>query len=307
VSLLQSFGFTAQVVSRWAPPRLITIPAILVLAALASVVFFNEVESLLRWELRRRKVGGFVELARHRTRLLSSFVAINIFFWFADPTLGLWAGAGGQLVRSLVLIVSAVWLARGWTRNADIYRRELLSISLRKQLKPFEAQLLKVLEGRSLQDLTASEVFLLARVLPEQQKQLAAIIYRNVLEDMFRSGRLDNASALPYLRELRDSLNLDEEEHHSAVQELAMREPHLMANTAKQQLTEDLRTQAAKESVADLFDVVNGAFASSLDGLTERQRRSLERIRLMSGLDDAEWSGILESFVSGAPAQSPLP
>lgn len=299
--LLRAFAITEQIVSRWAPPRLITIPALLVLAALASVVFFNEVESLLCWELRRRHVSGYVDLARHRTRLVSSFVAINIFFWFADPTLGLWSGIGGQLVRSLVLVVTAVWLARGWSRNGDIYRRELLSISLRKQLKPFEAQLLDALDGRSLQELTASEVFLLARVLPGQQKQLAASIYRNVLEDMFRSGRLDVASALTYLQELRHSLGVDEHEHDLAVQELAMHDPRLMANTAKQQWSESLRMQAAKEAVSDLLDAGDGDSFLSLDSLTDRQRQSLLRIRLMTGLDDYEWSTMLKPFVKELP------
>ena len=297
---------SVNVLSRWAPPRLISIPALLIFAALVSVVLFNEIEALLLWDLRRRKVAGAVELSRHRTRLLSSFLAINIFFWFADPTLGLWGGSGGQLLRSLVLVVSAAWLLRGWKRTADVYRRELLSISLRKQLQPYESQLRSALDGRSLSDLTASEVFLLARVLPEQHKQVAAAIYRNVLEDLFRSGRLDSASALLYLQELRDSLNLDEQEHHAAMRELALREPHLIVHSAKQQLAEDLRSRAAKEAVADLLDVGSPAGPSSLDGLTARQRQRLEGIRRMSGLDDDEWSGLLASFAGDNPGQSPM-
>lgn len=303
--LLPTFAAT-DVLSRWAPPRLVSIPALLILAALVSVVLFNEIEAFLLWDLRRREVGGAAELSRHRTRLLSSFIAINIFFWFADPTLGLWGGSGGQLLRSLVLVVSAAWLVRGWSRDADVYRRELLSISLRKQLQPFESQLSSALDGRSLSDLTPSEVFLLARVLPEQQRQLAATIYRNVLGDMFRSGRLDSASALLYLQELRDSLNLDEEEHHFAMRELALLEPHLMTQSAKQQLAEDLRAQAAKQAVADLLDVGSPAGSSALDGLTARQRQRLERIRRLSGLDDDEWSGLLDSFFGDRPGHSPM-
>lgn len=295
-----------EVVSRWAPPRLISIPAILVLAALISVVLFNEIEAFLCWELRRRKVYGARELARHRTRLLSSFAAINIFFWFADPTLGLWAGVGGQLLRSLVLVVSAVWLARGWMRSADLYRRELLSVSLRKQLRPFEPQLVGALEGRSLADLTPSEVFLLARVLPDQQKQLASTMYGGVLEELFRSGRVDGASALIYFRELRDSLGLDDQAHHAAMQELARREPQLVNGTANHQLAEDLRVQAAKEAVADVLDAGRPTDLSFFDGLSSRQREQLERIRCMSGLDDDAWSDLLSCFSVENADQLPL-
>lgn len=304
--VLLLLGQAADVSSRWAPPRLISIPALLVLAALASVVLFSEIEGLLYRGLSRRDVSGAADLAQQRTRLLSSFVAINVFFWFADPTLGLWAGSGGQLVRSLVLVCSAIWVARGWKRSADIYRRETLGISLRKQLQPFEDQLKPALDGRSLSELMPSEVFLLARVLPGQERRMASDVYRNVLEDLLRAGRLDSASALLYLQDLRDSLNLGDQEHHAAMRDLLAREPHLMALSPQQQQALDLRMAAAKEALADLIDLGSHSGPLQVESLTPRQRQRLERTRRNSGLDDEQWADLLAAFGANSGVPSPL-
>lgn len=67
--------------------------------------------------------------------MLATFLAVNIFFWFADPSLGIAGGKGRQLIRSLVLIASGMWLYRGWFRDRTTYTRESTSASLRKQLE----------------------------------------------------------------------------------------------------------------------------------------------------------------------------
>lgn len=133
--------FAQIVLKHWAPSRLVAIPALLVLVAQLSVVLFRELEHLqCRW-LVGHEVPDAEEMAAQRTRLLASFLAVNLFFWFADPALGLAGGVGGQLVRSLVLVASSAWLARGWRRSSDLYRRESLSVSLRRQLQSLEPQL----------------------------------------------------------------------------------------------------------------------------------------------------------------------
>ncbi|MCP9903752.1 hypothetical protein KBY72_11895 [Cyanobium sp. BA5m-21] len=244
-------------------------------------------------------------MAIQRTRLLASFLAINSFFWFADPTLGLAGGVGGQLVRSLMLVVTAAWLARGWRRSSDDYRRESLSVSLRRQLEPLEPQLQAALDGRSLAQLSAAEVFTLAKALPAHLRTNTLTIYRNVLEDMFSSGRLDRASAFLQLEELRGVLGLQEADHHEALRELALRDPGLLELDARQRQARDLRQAAATDAVADLLDLGTGSPAQ-FDALTPRQRQRLERLRQESGLDDAAWATVLAAFDPLASLRSPL-
>jgi hypothetical protein len=291
--------------NRWAPPRLVTIPALLVLAGLGSVVLFGELEQLQRRWLLYRRFPLADEMATQRTRLLASFAAINFFFWFADPTLGLAGGIGGQVVRSLVLVVSAAWLARSWRRSPDLYRRESLSVSLRRQLEPLVPQLQEALDGRSLEQLTPTEVFTLAKVLPVHLRQNNLAIYRNVLNDLFSTGRLDRASSFLQLEELRSVLGLKDEDHHEAVRELALRDPALLQLDASQRQARDLREAAATEAVADLLDAGLGA-GGGIEALTPRQRQRLERIRQQSGLEDGAWAQVLGAFAPASEQASPL-
>jgi hypothetical protein len=286
-------------------PRLVSVPALLVFAGLLSFLLFREIERLQRRWLSAQGYSLAADMAIQRTRLLASFLAINSFFWFADPTLGLAGGVGGQLVRSLMLVVTAAWLARGWRRSPDDYRRESLSVSLRRQLEPLEPQLQAALDGRSLVQLSAAEVFTLAKALPAHLRTNTLTIYRNVLEDMFSSGRLDRASAFLQLEELRGVLGLQEADHHEALRELALRDPGLLELDARQRQARDLRQAAATEAVADLLDLGSGSPAQ-LDALTPRQRQRLERLRQQSGLEDAAWAAVLAAFDPSASLRSPL-
>jgi len=67
--------------------------------------------------------------------LLAMFLAVNIFSWFADPSLGMAGGKGGQLIRSLVPIARGMGLYCAWFRDRTTYTRESTSASLRKQLE----------------------------------------------------------------------------------------------------------------------------------------------------------------------------
>jgi len=276
-------------------PRLITLPALLVLGGFLSVALFEGLERWFQGRLEPLLLERAKELARQRTRLLATFLAVNIFFWFADPSLGLMGPKGGQLIRSLVLIVSGMWLYRGWFRDRAAYTRESTSTSLRKQLEKLLPQLGDVLEGRSLRELSPSEVFTLAKVLPSQISQTKRGIYREVLSDLFGSGRLDRAAALVQLEELRQSLDLKEEDHHAAVRELAVSDPRILQLDYRQREIRSLRQEAASEEIEDLLEAsgILDLSAALADG---DHRERLERIRREFVLDEASWSELLAHF-----------
>ncbi|MGB7563480.1 MAG: hypothetical protein WBM08_01890 [Prochlorococcaceae cyanobacterium] len=257
LALIVTHGLLGAMASRaltpWEPPRLISIPLLLVLAGVTSFVLLRELEVLIRNRLITTGLSEAADLARQRTRSLASFLAINIFFWFADPTLGLFAGIGGQIVRSLVLVVSAMALARTWNRSAGTYRRESTSASLRKQLQPLLPQLREALDGRSLEELSPSEVFTLAKVLPAHLKHNNLNLYRQVLEDLWRSSRLDLATSLGQLEELRQALGLQEGDHHTVIRELTGSDPSLLQFLPHPTGALDREVVSAQVALADVF------------------------------------------------------
>jgi hypothetical protein len=75
-------------------PRLLVIPLVISVAAWLSVLFWRWLEGVLRRRGSREGLPAARERAVLHTRLLASFVAINLFFWFVDPLQGL-AGPWG--------------------------------------------------------------------------------------------------------------------------------------------------------------------------------------------------------------------
>ena len=279
-------------------PRLISLPALLVLAGFMTVAIFGVVEQFLQRRFRLAMNGERSrELARHRTRLLASFLAVNGFFWFADPSLGALSGLTGQLIRSVVLGVSGMWFYRGWYRERSAYKRESTSNSLRKQLAKILPDLEQHLEGRSLADLSVNEVYTLVKVLPAQVGKAKRQIYGSVLEDLFNSGRLERAESLVQLEELRHSLGLVDEDHYAAIRQFAIGDPRILDLDRIQLDSSSLRQQAASQALDDLLRG-SGNPQSVLDN--PRQQEHLERIRRQFGLDDLSWNRILAQFGPGS-------
>lgn len=279
----------------WLPwPRLLAVPLLLVAAAWLSVGLFRVIEAMLN----RHYVGlGRAEsatLATSRTRLLASGLAVNIFFWFADPSQGMLGPHGAQLLRSLVLAASAVWLYRGWGRDPATYRRESTSESLRRQLRE-RPGLEEALDGRSLEQLSPQEVFTLAKALPALDRQQAQEIYRDVLADMLRTGRLERPQLLLQLQDLRDSLGLADQDHHEAVHLLSQDQPELLRGDRSQRQSDDLRREAVAAALEDLMATA-GVEVLDPAALRPALQQRLERLRAGCGLGSEAWQDMLASY-----------
>ena len=292
-----------SVLTTW--PRLIAIPLLLVAWGMGSFLILASLERLLMLSLSHAGHRHAVELARQRTRLIATFLAINLFFRFSDPSLGAFGGLLGRALRYGLLGLTAIWLALQWNRSSSLYRREATSASLRKQLNPFLPQLEEALDGRILDDLSPDEVFILAKGLPAQVRYSSLTIYRNVLGDLFRSGRLDRAASFRQLEELRKVLTLREEDHYAAIRELAVLDPALLHLDARQRQARDVRESAASEAIADLLHAIVGTVPKLADVLP-LYRRQLEKIRRQSGLDEDGWTSVLTAFLTEGGPVLPL-
>ena len=291
-----------QLVSRaWQPlphlgplPRLVAIPLAITAAAWLSVAFWRWLEGVLRRRGSREGLPAAGERAVLRTRLLASFVAINLFFWFVDPLQGLLGPTGGQLVRSLVLLLTSLGLYRAWGRDPATYRRESTSDSLRRQLRDLPG-LEPALDGRSLDALSPQEVFTLVKAMPAVGELQARRVYGEVLVDLLRSGRLDQAQSLLDLQELRQSLQLDDDDHHAVIDLLAKEHPELQGKNRFERQSEELRREVAQANLED-FLLRHGFTVVDAPALKPRQRQELERLQLASGLSEQAWGAVLQGF-----------
>ena len=292
----RAFDLWPRADASWGLPRLLAIPAMLSAAGAGSVALFGGLENwLAAWLASDHSPERAVAMARSRTRLLATFLAVNLFFWFADPSLGIADGKVGQLIRSVVLIASAIWLHRSWLRDPAAYRRESASASLRGQLHKRYPNLENHLDGRTLEELTPGEVFTLAKALPAQLAATNQALYRDVLADLFRTGRQGRAASAVQLEELRNALGLAEADHHAAIRDLAVEDPQLMELDARQRVSRNLREDAAAEAIHDLMQLAGepDLRPAALDG---PQAQRLEMIRQDSGLEEEAWQALLLCF-----------
>lgn len=279
----------------WLPiPRLLLVPLLLSAAAALSVVLFQGLEKLLRTRYGRRGQSEAREQAIQHSRLIASFTALNIFFWFADPLQGTLGPQGGQLLRSLVLVASAIALFRSWGRDQATYRRESTSESLRRQLRDLPG-LDAALDGRTLEALSPQEVFTLVKAMPALGRNQGRHVYGEVMAEMLRTGRLERVKAHRELQELRQTLKLDDEDHHAVVRQLASEQPNLLEHDHLQRQAEDLRMEAAYEAIEDLM-LLAGQKVLDPSALAPDLQKRLERLRLESELQDEAWQDALDHF-----------
>lgn len=284
-----------QPIELWLPiPALVAVPIGLSLGAAISVALFRWLEGQMQLQYERHGRREAKALATSRCRLIASFLAINSFFWFVDPSQGALGSNGGQIIRSVVLAISGIWIFRGWQRDQATYRRESTSESLRKQLHNLPA-LQQALDGRSLEELSPQEVFTLAKALPAAGLQQARNIYRGVIADMLRSGRLERASSLLQLQDLRHTLQLEDQDHHEAIRLLAEEEPNLLKLDARQRQINDLRQEAVTEAIEELLATA-GLQVLDLVGMNESLKQRLEQIRQGCGLSEEIWQSALAKF-----------
>ena len=280
-------------------PRILAIPALLSAGGVASERLFDQIERLQRHQLRAAAPELAKERAIHRTRLLATFAAINIYFYFKRNLFDSGDSLGWVELQLLIVAISSVWLYRSWDRDRSLYERENTSTSLRKRLAKLGAKLQPLLAGRQLEDLSPGEVFVLANALPVQETSQRQSIYLDVLRDLLSSGRLDRTASLKTLADLRTSLRLADADHQSALEILTSEDPRLTSLSPEDLAGLNLCRNAAAQEIEDLL-LLSGSTVLHLDRLDAYGRGRLNRIQIESGLDDDSWAQLLNEFGPGS-------
>jgi len=280
-------------------PRILAIPALLSAGGVASERLFHQIERLQQHQLRAAGPEAAKERAIHRTRLLATFAAINIYFYFKRNLFDSGDSLGWVELQLLIVAISSVWLYRSWDRDRSLYERENTSTSLRKRLAKLGAKLQPLLAGRQLEDLSPGEVFVLANALPVQETSQRQSIYLDVLRDLLSSGRLDRTASLKTLADLRISLRLADADHQSALEILTSEDARLTSLSPEDLAGLSLCRNAAAQEIEDLL-LLSGSTVLHLEGLDAYGRGRLERIQRESGLDEASWAALLSNFGPGS-------
>ena len=278
-------------------PRLIAVPVLLSAAGFASAWLHRRAEACCQ-RYRRSHRPEPEQRARQHVRLLWSWIAINLFFWFANPLQGLFGVTGHHLLRSALLLITGLGLARSWSRTQGTYRRENSSTSLRRQLRPCLAwrRPSTALPGGPP---TGGGVHPGEGHPGHRRSQRTTHLQRRDARHA-GTGRLSQASALVELDDLRNSLNLSREDHHAVLALLQRSAGPRLDGSLMEQEASELRCAAARERIEELMRV-SGLEVIDRNALSAATETALERLRQNSGLSDDAWENCLESV---GPASS---
>ena len=213
-------------------PKLIAVP--LTLAVFSTVTYFLglRLEKSYRHYRQRGKKPLPIEQLRHHTFSVATFIAFNsLFFLGVAPTLGWLPGMIRNLTTWSAIVISSLWLAKAWNRNAEKYTRERNGYLLRRQLKKLTVNFSKYLDGRSLEDLNPDELNALALVMPNFTSQYRIKIYGGMVGDALEQKSVSVASSLREFQSLRQQLGINEQEHFTILERLREQKPQLFSQT----------------------------------------------------------------------------
>ena len=209
-------------------PKLLAAPLTIGVFILATYLIGRALESAYNAYSRRKGRTLTQEQLLHRTFSVATFLTINTFYMFGGrPNLNLLPSWLLTLFDIAVIVLSSFWLWRTLGRTALEYRREGLAEGLRRGLSRLNFDFAKLLEGRSLEDLSASETYVLAKTLPGITREQRYRVYKDALRDALRSGYAD-ASSMATIQDLRQNLELSEQEHAQAMMELGIEDSGLL-------------------------------------------------------------------------------
>jgi CRP-like cAMP-binding protein len=279
-------------------PKVIAAP--LYFAVCIPIVYwlFAFIESgIARFAIRRGKILSKPKL-RHRMLTVCAFLAFNLFYVFSGrPTILLMPSWAIKLIDALIVFVSVTWLIRSLARDPELYSRERLARSLRDQLVRMGFRSEDMLEGRPIDRLSADEVYVLAKTLPNFTAPQKRAAYRAILAEALETGHTKSAESLETLTHLRGELGISEADHHAITEALGVHDPLLLDPEAGRSVEHRLRRENYRRFLVDLAEQGLAAGATPEAYLASPQALSaMEPVRALYGVSDDEHARIIRDI-----------
>jgi len=235
-------------------PKLVAVPLVLGTTTAIAYLLGQWIEARVKARQHRRNPTLNPDLIRHRIFALCTFGIFNFFFFFAGrPLLRLTPLWLQFAFDGAILFLSTLWLQQAWRRSPALYSRENLASRFRKQLEKLELDVAAFLDGRSLDDLDANEVYVLAKVLPGFTRDKRHEAYKGVVREALEEGYVNSSNSLDVLAQMRRELGLSDDEHREVLEELGIEDPELLNPSRQRSLENQIRLSGYQKSLARLM------------------------------------------------------
>ena len=231
-------------------PKYIAAPITLAVFMVVGVTIGRMLENRYKSSRLRQGKPVTATVARHRMFSIFTVFIFNFFFAFAGKN---WVALLPPPLPYLIPIalagLSGLWLYRTWYRNPELYLRESLAGRLQKQLRKLNLDLPRFLEGRSLNSLTADEIYVLAKVLPDFSQEKRLQTYKAMLRDAIDEGYVDPAASFDGFAKIRQEFDISDQDHETVLMELGQDYPDLFNPSKIHSVENALRLESYREGV----------------------------------------------------------
>ncbi|NJO46743.1 MAG: cyclic nucleotide-binding domain-containing protein [Oscillatoriales cyanobacterium RM2_1_1] len=256
-------------------PKLIAVPLVLGGSTAIGYLAGKLIEKYTRQSIQRHRATPSSEMIRHQIFALCTFGIFNFFFFFAGrPLIQLLPPWVQYLFDVGIVFLSTLWLQKTWQRNPDLYSREGLASRFRKQLEKLQLDVSQFLEGRSLNDLRADELYVLAKVLPGFTRDKRHQAYKGVVRESLEEGYVSTASSLEVLQQMRQELGISEDEHREVLEELNIEDPELLDPNRQWSLENQIRLSGYQKSLERLIRLQQIQANQGIDPINSSQAPS---------------------------------
>lgn len=146
-------------------PKIIAAPLAMTLCIIAAYFFWLGIEKLYGRLARRRNPALKEEAIRHRMNMVCAWATFNTFYLFAGrPNIALMPFWAQAIINTTIVAVSTIWMARNIVRRPDDHADESLAAALRGRLAQSYASVKDFVRGKSVDELNAGEVNILAKL-----------------------------------------------------------------------------------------------------------------------------------------------
>jgi hypothetical protein len=237
---------------------------------------------------------------RHQMLTICAFSTFNLFYIFAGrPNILLMPGWAVKLIDALFVLVSVTWVVRSLARDADLYRRERSARTLRDQLVKMGFRSEDVLEGRPLDQLSADEIYVLAKTLPNFTVAQKREAYRAILTEALESGHTKSADSLKLLSDVREQLGLTDADHHAITEAVGVQDPALLDPEAQGSIELQVRRDNYRKFLADLVqrECPTGVKPATFLA-TAKAVEAIEPVRTFFGISEEDHARLVGEIAS---------
>ena len=283
-------------------PKLFFVPFIIGICGWIGYQLGKQIEKFYKAFLLRHHKLVNNEIIRHRMFTLSTCLIFNIVFFFAGHNfMSFLPDFCDPFLPVLIIVCSGIWLHRTWNRDSHIYERESLASRLQKQLIKLKLDVSQFLENRSLADLSADEIYVLAKVLPGFDKEKRLQAYKGMVKESICEGYVNIVNSREMFKDARLELNITDKEHELILTEIEVENPGLFAPQKQtnhedwlrqeryhQEILETLikfsENHPHQQIILDLFDIAAGqkpfeSFNDILQKLSVHERETIQDLR----------------------------